>query len=134
VPRPALLKYVLCSPFVVWGLLLLGCHSKTQPLLSHDKPVSYWIEELRKPEPQARKKAVTALGHVGKADPAAIPALVEALHDPDAGVRDAAVLALLNLGSDAKDAVPALKEATKDKDATVRGHAVKALERIQQLP
>jgi HEAT repeat protein len=108
-----------------------ACNHKTQPLQSHGRPVSHWLEELKKPDPQARKKAITALGHVGKADPAAIPALIGALHDSDARVRDSAVLALLNLGSDAKEAVPALTDATKDKDATVRNHAAKALERIQ---
>jgi HEAT repeat protein len=125
------------SQYLIWVLFglgapaLLGCHSKTQPLQSHDHPVSYWLQELKSQDPKARKKAVTALGHVGKADPAAIPALIEALHDNDASIRDAAVLALLNLRSDAKEAVPALNEATKDKDATVRAHAVKALERIE---
>jgi HEAT repeat protein len=109
-----------------------GCHSKkTEPLQSHGHPVSYWLVELKNPNPQARKKAVTALGHVGKTDPAAIPALIEALQDRDASVRDAAVLALLNMGPDAKDAIPALTECTKDKDANVQSHAVKAIERIQ---
>src|SRR5262249_44151369 len=103
----------------------------TEPLQSHGHPVAYWVEELKNPDPRARQKAVTALGHVGKADPAAIPAVIEALHDQDSGVRDTAVLALLNLGPDAKEAVPALTETTKDRDVKVREHAAKALERIQ---
>ncbi|HLW66010.1 MAG TPA: HEAT repeat domain-containing protein [Gemmataceae bacterium] len=122
-------------PSVVCVLLLPlsgACNHKTQPLQSHDHPVTYWLQELKSQDPKARKKAVTALGHVGKADPAAIPALIDALHDGDAGVRDASVLALLNLGSDAKEARPALTEATNDKDATVRDHAAKALEKIRQ--
>jgi HEAT repeat protein len=129
--RTCFSQYLIWILFGLFAPALLGCHSKTQPLLSHDHTVSYWVQELKSQDPKARKKAVTALGHVGKADPAAIPALVETLHDSDASVRDAAVLALLNLGPDAKEAVPALTEATKDKDSTVRAHATKALERIE---
>jgi vesicle coat complex subunit len=129
--RTCFSQYALWAIYGLCATLLLGCHNKTQPLQSHDHPVSFWLQQLKNPDPKARKKAVTALGHVGKADPAAIPALIETLHDRDAGVRDVAVLALLNLGSDAKEAVPALTEATKDKDPNVRAHAAKALERIE---
>jgi HEAT repeat protein len=128
VKRASLLSY---AAYVLLGLALSACNDKSQPLLSHGQPVSHWLEELKSSDPAARKKAITALGHLGKADPAAIPALIEALHDNNAVVRDAAVLALLNLGPDAKDAVPALTNATKDKDANVRAHAAKAVERIQ---
>lgn len=115
-------------------VLLCGCQGEQGPLLSHDKPVAHWLNELKKPDAKARKKAVVALGHVGKADAAAIPALTSALKDRDAGVRDQAVLALLNLGPDAKEAVPALTEAKNDPDGTVRSHASKALARIQGSP
>src|SRR5438876_1147014 len=86
----------------------------------------------RATDAKSRKKAVANLGHVGKADPAAIPALIGALKDRDAAVRDTAVLALLNLGPDAFDGTDALaKIAQHDPDATVRAHATKALARIQ---
>ena len=113
------------------GILLTGCKGKNEPLMAHGKPVAFWLDELKKPDAGARKKAVTALGHVGRADPEAIPALIGAVKDRDAAVRNEAVLALLNIGADAKDAIPALTEAQNDKDATVRAHATKALERIQ---
>ena len=112
-------------------LAMIGCGQST-PLATHGKPVSHWVEVLRGPDAKARKKAVIALGHVGTADPAVMPALIGALKDRDATVRAEAVLALLNLGPAAKDAIPALEEATKDKDAKVRGYAVKALERIRR--
>jgi HEAT repeat protein len=115
--------------------LLVGCATKDSgPLQSHGKPVGHWVAELKNPDPRARKKAVTALGHVGTADAAAMPALIGAVKDRDAEVRDQAVLALLNLGTDAKEAVPALTEACKDSNATVRAHAAKALERISGPP
>ena len=69
--------------------------------------------------------------HVGKADPAAIPALAGALKDRDARVRAEAVLALLNVGPAAKEAVPALEEACRDKDATVRTYAEQALVKVR---
>jgi HEAT repeat protein len=119
-------------PLLVLPLILLaGCARNKGPLVTHGKPVSHWLEELKQQQPKARKKAVIALGHVGKANPAAMPAVIAALKDRDAGVRDAAVLALFNNGPDARDAIAALKEAANDRDPTVRSHALKALERIQ---
>jgi HEAT repeats len=116
---------------IVIAVLLGGCTTKTEPLTSHGKPVAHWLEEMKSPNPKARKKAVVALGHVGNADPAAIPALIGALKDREATVRNETVLALLNLGPDAKEALPALAEAKNDKDAAVRSNAAKATERIQ---
>src|SRR5262245_35577210 len=95
--------------------LLNGCGSKA-PLTAHGKPVSHWVWALQDPDPKVRQKAVVALGHVGTADPAAIPAVTGAVKDRDAGVRRAAVLALLAIGPEARDALPALTEAQKDRD------------------
>ena len=111
--------------------LVLGCGGSPEPLTAHGKPVAYWLAELKQPDAKSRKKAVTALGHVATADPAAIPALISAVKDRDAGVRNQAVAALLNIGPAAKDAVPALTEAQSDGDAEVRALAAKALTRIQ---
>jgi len=113
------------------GLLLIGCCGGDGPLMTHGKPVAYWLQELQKPDPKLRKKAVSALGHVGALDPAVIPALTGAVKDRDATVRSEAILALLNIGPAAKDAIPSLNEACNDKDAVVRSHAAKAVERIQ---
>src|SRR3954451_18121325 len=113
------------------GLLfvpLIGC-GENAPLTSHGKPVSHWLEALDSPEVKTRKKAVVALGHVGTADPAALPALIRATKDRSPEVRSAAVLALLNLGPAAREAIPALEEARKDRDAKVRTYAEKALEK-----
>jgi HEAT repeat protein len=110
-------------------LMLVGGCGRREPLLSHGRPVTYWLEKLQDRDAKERKKAVKALGHVGAADPAAIPAVIAAVKDRDAVVRREAVLALLNAG--AKEAMPALTEAQKDSDAQVRAYAAKALEKIQ---
>ena len=109
----------------------VGCVAKKEPLTAHGKPVAFWVEALKRPDPKARKRAVVALGQVGKADPAAIPALAVALADPDPRVRDEAVLALLKIGPDAREALPALENVRRDRDATVRDHAAKAIARIR---
>src|SRR6516165_4122980 len=111
-----------CILLLGLGVLVLGC-GKREPVISHGQPVSHWLEALNDPNAQARKKAVTALGHVGAADPEAIPAVIRAVKDPDAIVRTEAVLALLNLGPAAKDAVPALEQARTDRDPKVRDYA-----------
>jgi HEAT repeat protein len=99
--------------------------------MAHGKPVAYWLDELGRADPRARRQAVTQLGHVGTADPQVIPALAGALKDPDCTVRDVAALALLNIGPQAGDAASALDEATNDPDATVRAHAALALARVR---
>jgi HEAT repeat protein len=115
---------------VLLGLLVfvVGC-GRTEPLTSHGRPVTYWLAQLHDRDAKARRKAVVALGHVGAADPTAIPAVIDATKDKDPVVRREAILALLNAG--AKEAVPALTEARNDRDPQVRAYATKALERIQ---
>ena len=73
------------------GLVLVplaGC-GENAPLTSHGKPVSHWLEALDSPDVKTRKKAVVALGHVGTADPAALPALIRATKDRSPDVRGA---------------------------------------------
>jgi HEAT repeat protein len=110
---------------------LVGGCGEQRPVMSHGKPVGHWVEALRDPNAKVRKQAVTALGHVGTADPAALPAVIEAVNDRDARVRAEAVLRLLNLGPAARDAIPALEQACRDRDPTVRAYAARALERVR---
>ena len=110
-------------------VFLSGC-GKTPATLAHGKPVSHWVQALQDSDVRVRTRAVTALGNVGPADPAAIPALIAAVKDRNAKVRGEAILALLKLGPAAKDAIPVLTQAQKDQDAQVRTHAAKALQRI----
>lgn len=116
----------LCAVVV----LLSGCGQQA-PITSHGKPVSHWLDAMKSPNPTVRKEAVTALGHVGTADPAALPALIKAVEDSDARIRAEAVLALLNIGPPAKEALPALEKARKDRDKKVQRYAARAIERIE---
>src|SRR5262245_36523373 len=87
-------------------MVICGCGKQTVELKSvHGQSVEHWINELKRPEPKARKAAVAALQSAATADPAAIPAIVGELGDSDAKVRDAAAIALLNIGPPARDAV-----------------------------
>jgi hypothetical protein len=114
---------------VFLSLGLAGCSQA--PPTSHGKPIAYWVEKVKDGDPKTRLKAVKALGHVGTADPAAVPALIEAVRDKDAEVRAAAIVALIPLGADAKGAVPALEQARNDPSPKVRLYAAKALEKVQ---
>jgi HEAT repeat protein len=121
------ISYVL----TLTSLTSLICGCSNAPTMAHYKPVSHWVQSLQDPSPRVRKQAVTILGNVGPADPAAIPALTAAVKDSDVTVRREAILALLKLGRHAQHAVPALTEAQNDEDPRVRLYATKALERIR---
>jgi HEAT repeat protein len=121
------MRLFLAAGVAFW---LCGC-GPARPITVHGKAVGHWVQGLRDPDGKVRRKAASALGNVGPADPAAIPALAEAVKDRDAAVRAEAVLALLKIGPGAKEAVPALTEARKDRDVKVRSYAARALERIQ---
>jgi len=112
-------------------IAFVGCQQKPALLSVHGKSVSDWVAALKDRDPHTRKKAISALQSVGKADAAAIPAIVAALQDQDPSVRDAAALALLNIGPDANGAADALRSAQSDKNSSVRTHATAALARIQ---
>jgi HEAT repeat protein len=119
-----------CLAAVVLSLIA-GCGGYRGPIVVHDKPVSYWLEQRQSPETRTRQRAVASLCLAGLADPAARSAVIESLKDPDARVRDTAVLGLLRMGRAAAGAADALREAQKDSDPMVREHAGKALQRIE---
>jgi HEAT repeat protein len=126
------MRFAIYAGITSLAILVNGCGRK-EPIVSHGKPVSHWVEALEHPEPKVRKKAVIALGHVGTADSSVLPALIEAVKDRDPAVRCEAILALFNIGPSAEDALPVLRTATKDTNARVRSYAAKALERIQAV-
>jgi HEAT repeat protein len=125
------MRYFLSMAMIGLVVLASGC-GQAQPTLAGGKPVSHWLKALQGPDPKVRKTAVTKLGNVGTADPAALPAVIGSLKDPDAGVRCAAILALVRSGPAAGEAIPTLAEMQRDdRDAQVRSYAAQALEKLQ---
>jgi HEAT repeat protein len=87
-------------------------------------------EAVKDPEREVRQHAAYALGYIGKASAAAVPALVKALHDPEWQVRRGAAFALGRTGS--KDAEKPLKDARKDKVEAVRDAAKQGLKDLKK--
>jgi HEAT repeat protein len=113
---------------------LLGC-GKSEPALSGGKPVSYWVDALRAPDPRVRKEAAFKLGNAGPIEPTVYPAVVAALGDADAQVRVEVVKSLVKFGPAAKEAVPTLTELQqKDPDARVRTLAGRAIDLLRSWP
>jgi len=121
----------------ILACLLIGC-GKTEPPRSGGRTASYWVEVLRKPDPDVtlRRKGAAKLGSLILLDDSALPALLGALKDADAGVRSAAALSLgVYSGPRAKEVMPALGEVRQqDPIAAVREAAAKAMERLTKSP
>jgi HEAT repeat protein len=114
-------------------LALAGGCGKQAPVLSGGKPADYWVEALRHPDAQVRKKAATKLGNAGPITPRVLPALVEALSDADARVRCEAILALVKFGPAAWEASPTLAGLSQqDRDVRVRYYANEALAKLHR--
>jgi HEAT repeat protein len=115
---------------LVFGFLLAGTaycdDSDKQEQVSDKQPatsspavtarVTKLIEALKDKDnaTYVRSDAAMALGGIGPAAKAAVPALIEALNDKGFNVRYWAATSLGQIGPAAKDAVPALIEALKD--------------------
>jgi HEAT repeat protein len=96
---------------------------------SHDgHGLRYWVRALDSGEPEARYKAIFALGAIGPDAGEAVPALAAILAgDPDAEARHQAALALKKIGPAARTAVPQLAQALEDSEPAVRMNATLAL-------
>jgi HEAT repeat protein len=113
-------------------LLLTGC-AKTQPTHAGGQTVEHWVQELKNPDPKARKHAVAKLGNVGTSDSAALPGIVYALNDQDGSVRLEAIVAITKFTPAPREVIPTLSQMQKnDRDARVREYAGKALEKLQR--
>jgi HEAT repeat protein len=116
-------------------LALLATRAEAQKATEpsfQDRSLSSWIADLKAPAPQTRNAAAYAIGGMGSAAKAAVPALVQALADttnPPA-VRYPVCVALREIGPEAKDAVPALTVALDDRNDDVAAMARKAIRAI----
>ena len=100
----------------------------------HGRPLSAWILDLKAPAPQSRNGAAYAIGSMGAAAKAAVPALIEALSDPNAAVRYPVCVALREIGPPAADALPKLEEVLDDQNDDVAFMAKKAIIAISGKP
>src|SRR5262245_45525654 len=80
------------------AVLLTAAAASAQSARFLDRPPAYWLDQLSRSEAQARRSAAFALGQLGPAAAAAVPALVRALADSDPRVADAAAFALGQIG------------------------------------
>jgi hypothetical protein len=94
------------------------------------QPISHWLEVLKSPDRQERKKAIHMLRDYGVGDPATVPALIEALKDKHPDVRYEVIAALERIGPPAKEAAAALARFKNDPDAKLRERAFEALRSI----
>lgn len=95
-----------------------------------DRTLSSWVQDLKALAPYTRNQAAYAIGGMGPAAVAAVPALIEALKDPEPSVRFPVCIALREIGPNAKDAIPALTAALDDRNDDVAAMARKALIKI----
>jgi HEAT repeats len=74
--------------------------------------------------------AAQAIGNIGAAGVAAVPALVKLLASDEEGLRNSACIALAGIGPPAKSALPQLKTALADPSSDVRRFARSAIAKI----
>jgi HEAT repeat protein len=103
---------------------------KTKEPEFQDRSLSSWVSDLKAEAPYTRNRAAYAIGGMGPAAKAAVPALIAALDDPEAAVRFPVCIALREIGPDAKEAVPALTKELDDRNEDVAAMARKALIKI----
>lgn len=96
------------------------------------RPASFYIERLEDEDPEVRRRAVYALGKIGRSSPRVLESLESALEDGQMEVRWYAVDALGRLGPEAAEAVPAIVKSLQSKlnDETVRRRGARALGRV----
>src|SRR2546426_9141089 len=93
---------------LAWGIAICSQVFCQDGPTSEEKPVNYWIGELKNKDSTARAKAANTLGELGRKANAAIPTLLESLKDEDTHVRVSAAFALWKIDRNAKVAVPVL--------------------------
>jgi hypothetical protein len=100
--------------------------------VSHGRPLSEWIADLKAAAPATRNAAAYEIAGLGPAAKPAVPALIEALEDPDAAVRFPVTVALGEIGPDAAAAVPRLKQMMfEENNDEIAAAARRAIRHIQ---
>lgn len=105
--------------------------TRNEPV-SHGRPLSAWIADLKAPAPVSRNAAAYEIAGLGPAAAPAVPALIEALDDEVPAVRFPVTVALGEIGPAAAAAVPKLKQVMEeDFNDEVAAAARRAIRHIQ---
>jgi HEAT repeat protein len=96
----------------------------------YERPVSYWLRQMKHRDWSYRADAIDALGSLPTRDEAIVPALLAALRDNEVRVRHRAVYALGKKASEDDRAVAGLVAAAKDSGRLVRLQAYVGMGRI----
>ena len=115
----------------VWVcLLLIGC-GKSEPTYQ-GRPASQWIADAKDKDPNTRRKAIDALGMLGKVTPSVIDALRKVMRtDATWENRDAAAMTLVQIEPSATASVVSDVTAwLKDDDARMRWQGADTLRKI----
>lgn len=128
----SLRRLFLASTLLVSLASSASAQKKSAEPTFQDKPLSYWIGELKAQAPQSRNAAAYAISGMGAGAKAAVPALAAALKNPDEinTVRFPILVAFREIGPDAKDAVPAIEPFLDDRNEEISAMARKAIKAI----
>jgi HEAT repeat protein len=125
-------RFFLASTLLVSLASSASAQKKSAEPMFQDKPLKYWVAELKAQAPQSRNAAAYAISGMGDSAKTAVPALVEALTNKDEinTVRYPILVALREIGPAAKDAVPAITPFVDDRNEEISAMARKAIKAI----
>jgi HEAT repeat protein len=119
-------------------LLLAGCGKGDRPggpgteAVMSGQPPSYWIQELKNPDPDKRKFATRLLSDHARTDLTVREELLQALTSQDNEVRIGVAGVFGAMGFHGVDAVPALKKMYLDPDPRIQNAVIDALRKIDE--
>jgi HEAT repeat protein len=117
-------------------LALAGCGATNRPggddkeAIMEGQPASYWVQQLKNPDPQIRATALRLLVQHGKDDNSVWNEIKHALDGKDPELQVGACEVFGEMGWDAKDAFEALKAHLNDNNTRVGMAAGIAMARI----
>lgn len=125
-------RLLLATTLLVSLASSVSAQKKSTEPTYQDKPLKYWIGELKALAPMTRNAAAYAISGMGPQAKSAVPALIEALKNPDEinTVRFPILVAFREIGPDAKEAVPAITPFVDDRNEEISAMARKAIKAI----
>jgi len=126
----------LCLARVLMFFALLSApviHCLAQPPVEpswNGKYLTYYLGELKNPNPVQRQLATEAIGKMGSTAAAAVPELTKMLESKESTDRIAAAFALAKIGEASKPALPQLQKMATGSDENERKVALQAIDAI----